>query len=151
MMAAKLLLRPQILSQTVTNKLLCGRFSAITRYSTNSTDDDEIDELRNVSRLPTYLRNRMSHALKMTPMIERNRFQHRKGVNADRLRYARFGRESGIRPGELWWTREQLEEVKRDEAEWDQTLQEMWADVAARKKEDLDMRLKKFVSLYVYA
>lgn len=82
--------------------------------------DEEIEKLRNISRLNDYLRSKLDHAAKLQPFTK---IWHLEKKYHRRL-YARFGRESGINPGIMWPTNEELSELIGHEDEWEPSLQD---------------------------
>ena len=109
-------------------------------------DTDEIDRLRNVSRLPDYLRRRMAHIQEPARPSVEQRFPHLLSPNHDRWTYGKYGRKSGVNPSKMWPSKEELQEIMGDEAEFEMTLQEMWAKIEADKTEQMKMRQDKCVS-----
>lgn len=48
--------------------------------------------------------------------------------------YAKYGAASGVNPGLMWPSKEELQEKIADEEEWDPSLQAMLEDIAAKKE-----------------
>ena len=122
-------------------KSQCARYSSVPEED----DEDGIDRLRNVSRLPDYLRRRMDHVLEPTRPSVEQRFPHLLSPNHNRWAYGKYGRKSGVNLGKLWPSKEELQEMMEDEAEYEMTLQEMWAKIEADKAAVAKMRLDKCV------
>lgn len=133
---------------TVLRKVNASFFSTVTPEE--FSDDEGITPVqpaeevkRDISRLPTHLRNRMDHVAnfseeekdRVTPSAEMKRSYHR-------TLYAHFGSLSGINPGILWPSEEEAKILIEDEKDWEpsfsgqiQTLQEQ---KAAEEKEILE-------------
>ena len=61
----------------------------------------------------------------------------------DRKLYGRYGEASGIDPATLWPTGEKLEEMIKDEAEWQPTLEVMLKNISLREEEEAAKRRAK--------
>ena len=137
--------RSKVCPASATYTLQCASYSSVPEED----DTDDIDRLRNVSRLPDYLRRRMAHVARPTrPQVERL-FPHLLSRNHDRWTYGKYGRASGVLDlGKLWPSKEELQETMEDEAEFDMTLQQMWAKIEADNAAVAKKRLEKCVSDY---
>ncbi|XP_055354599.1 growth arrest and DNA damage-inducible proteins-interacting protein 1-like [Paramacrobiotus metropolitanus] len=86
---------------------------------------------RDVSRMAPHLRDRMAHVNKPP----KNYFKFQNSAQYMRQQYARFGRKSGIKPGVMWPSREEiLRTIQREKDLGIPTLQESWTVVSERKK-----------------
>jgi len=95
--------------------------------------EEEIERKRNKSRLNPQHRN-LLHA-KM-PYSEPVAWFH-ETVKYKRKMYGRYGHASGIHPGIMWPTREDLEEIKEYESvAYPYTIQELMTRVEEKKKEE---------------
>ncbi|XP_013413818.1 growth arrest and DNA damage-inducible proteins-interacting protein 1 [Lingula anatina] len=106
--------------------------------STDSEGDGPIlsERDRDVSGLPPYLRQRMKHAyspacVNLTDPESKTRKQLRK-------LYGKHGHNSGIDPGIMWPTKEEIQVWKEDEKRYEQTLYQMWDALAMKKKKEED-------------
>ena len=111
----------------------CTHASEEIRVQESELDSDvsDIARKRDISRLPKHIRDRMKHVMK-APTYQ---FHFQEYRNYKRRMYAKYGKESGVDPGVMWPTKEELQETLKDEAEWEPTLQEMRAKAAAQKAE----------------
>ena len=137
--------RSKVCSASVTHTLQCAPYSSVPEED----DTDDIDRLRNVSRLPDYLRRRMAHVGSPTASSAQKLFPHLVSRNHDRWTYGKYGRASGVDLGKLWPSKEDLQETMEDEAEFDMTLQAMWAKIEADNASVAKKRLDKCVSCVV--
>lgn len=110
---------------------------------TFSLEEFEIDRIRDVSGLSETNRRRMAHARQMPeikkPFQETTKYQ--------RKLYAMFGKESGIDPKIFWPTLDELKEMRKEEEEWEPSLQERWAKLKSAEQ-DWQQRRKKRYNVY---
>ncbi|ELU18930.1 hypothetical protein CAPTEDRAFT_226802 [Capitella teleta] len=96
----------------------------------------------NVSGLKPHLRARMKHVNEIPdPTVAHNVAQLRPRYRAKL--YAKHGAASGVDPGVMWPSKEELAEIKDIEAEFKPTLQELWANVAEKRESEKAARLAK--------
>lgn len=74
----------------------------IARHDGEVYDEERI--ARDVSRMLPYLRDRMDHVRKPPARI----FAFQESAISLRARYAEFGRDSGVNPGIMWPSKEEL-------------------------------------------
>ena len=88
--------------------------------------DEEIEKLRDVSRLPAKLKGRMKHILQPHPHEVQpdliTQLKRKKKFN--NLLYASYGRRSAIDPSYFWMNEEDLKEQIEFEKEWEPSLHE---------------------------
>ncbi|XP_064625623.1 large ribosomal subunit protein mL64-like [Lineus longissimus] len=68
-------------------------------------------------------------------------------LRKQRQLYAKFGKASGIDPGVMWPTREELRAVVEEEREWEPPLQERMAKARADREEKLVAEKKRHDSV----
>jgi hypothetical protein len=95
--------------------------------------EEEIQRKRNKSRLNPHHRNLLHGKV---PYSEPMDWFH-ETVKYKRKMYGRYGQSSGVLPGIMWPTREELEEIKEYESvAYPYTIQELMTKVENRKKEE---------------
>lgn len=95
--------------------------------------EEEIQRKRNKSRLNPQHRNLLHGKV---PYPEPMDWFH-ETVKYKRKMYGRYGESSGVPPGVMWPTREELEEIKEYErVAYPYTIQELMARVENKKKEE---------------
>lgn len=123
--------------------------STANQYSTESQaagDEDDNEDLRNVSRLRPELRNRMLHVMDpSTRQLFRERIRHYRKQPFEREDFAKYGIKSGVDPRILWPTRAELDETLALEKQFQPSLQQMWTKIADKRKEEDIARKKKYV------
>jgi len=91
-----------------------------------STVENEEEEMaaRDVSRMPKKYRDRMKHVMNPPekPDWYSEMFQK---TSLKRQLYGKYGRKSGLDPGILWPSKEEVQEQIEFEKEWEPTLEEM--------------------------
>jgi hypothetical protein len=107
--------------------------------STSETEEDEVELARNVSRLTEHQRAKLDKNARIMPAREAWEYSLRQ----QRKMYAKFGKDSGIDPGLMWPTREELRAVIEEEKEWEPPLQERLAKARAEKAEKLKDEKKR--------
>lgn len=122
-------------------KTVAADTKLIEEASTTTEEDDEvtarkeeeIERKRNKSRLNPQHRNLLHGKV---PYPEPMVWFH-ETVKYKRKMYGRYGLSSGVLPGIMWPTREELEEVKEYESvAHPYTIQELMARVESKKKEE---------------
>ena len=91
-------LRTGYTCSTIRNPYCHQRFMSNDTADTDN-EEDIIDKLRDVSRMPAHISCQMKHRAKAPP--NDNRFFFMRSKNYKRRLYAKFGEESGIDPGIL--------------------------------------------------
>jgi len=115
--------------------------SESTQESTE-TDPSQTEDIRDVSRLPSKYRDRMLHVLKPPepPSSYDSLFER---PEERRRQYGKYGRRSGLDPGIMWPSQEELKEMGEFEAEWEPSLQARWKKIKdAREQEEKERREK---------
>ena len=118
-------------------------------YSVGEVDEENAEELEvdrtDISGLPKKLRDRMSH-VSNPPDQESIGYKPEHLLREfRRMCYAKYGRASGVNPGEMWPTREELAELIEEEQEFEPTLQELWATAADKRQAVQDKRKDRCV------
>lgn len=104
--------------------------------------EEEIQRKRNKSRLNPQHRNLLHGKM---PYSEPMDWFH-ETVKYKRKMYGRYGQSSGIIPGVMWPTREEIEETKEYESiAYPYTIQEQMSKVEEKKKEDLALLKARYV------
>ena len=93
-------------------------------YSTGGVDGHEQiiessskDKIRNISRLPSHLKKHLKHVSEFTHIHHYNRtFQ--------RNLFAKYGEGSGVSPGVMWPTKDELTRMLEDEMLFEPSLEE---------------------------
>ncbi|ESO09645.1 hypothetical protein HELRODRAFT_184006 [Helobdella robusta] len=94
----------------------------------------------NVSRMPKRYRDRMLHVLTPDPNEVKPDYitaMYQKPA-LKKLLYAWYGKKSGINPGILWPSVEELKDIIEFEKEWEPSLQDMLAKL--REERELEMK-----------
>jgi hypothetical protein len=124
--------------------------SASRQFSTESEnaelesfDEEEnrkIKSLRNVSRLPVYLRNRMSHVMNIPECSPEDResdkwkfYPRERFTNHQRRLFAKYGRDSGVDPGICWPSELELKQLKYEDRRYEPTLNQLWNKMNKKK------------------
>jgi hypothetical protein len=109
---------------------------------TEAKKEEEIERKRNKSRLNPEHRN-MLHG-KM-PYSEPMAWFH-ETVKYKRKMYGRYGHASGVNPGIMWPTREDLEEIKEYEnVAYPYNIQELMTRVEEKKKEEQALLKARYI------
>lgn len=97
-------------------------------------DAEEMTEemaARDVSRMPKRYRDRMKHV--MNPPEQPNWYNEMfQSIDSKRRLYGKFGRKSGLDPGILWPSKEEVQEQIEFEKEWEPSLKEMLRSIEER-------------------
>ncbi|RWS31637.1 hypothetical protein B4U80_00919 [Leptotrombidium deliense] len=93
--------------------------------------EEEIAAIRNKSGLTTQERERLTGELTQVRKFDSLEHYEEKYV---RQYYAKYGRESGLKPGVCWPSKEKFEFIKRFEKTFYPSLDEMLKDMEAEKK-----------------
>jgi hypothetical protein len=117
--------------------------------ASNEHDDDtaakieeEIERKRNKSRLNAQHRNLVHGKM---PYSEPMAWYH-ETVKYKRKMYGRYGHASGVLPGIMWPTREELEEIKEYESvAYPYTIQELMARVEEKKTEEQELLKARYI------
>lgn len=107
------------------------------RYVNRKFDDEALETLTNVSRLTERHRNRMHHVMKPDP-VETHPDYYRGLFVKPALRkvlFAAYGNKSGIDPGILWPSKEELQDIKEFEKDWEPSIQSMWKELKEEREE----------------
>jgi hypothetical protein len=120
-----------------------------TSAATDEHDDDaakkeeEIERNRNKSRLNPQHRSLLHGKM---PYSEPMAWFH-ETVKYKRKMYGRYGHASGVVPGIMWPTREELEEIKEYESvAYPYTIQELMTRVEEKKKEEQELLKARYIS-----
>jgi len=89
-----------------------------------NVEDDEEMAARDVSRMPKKYRDRMKHVMNPPEKLDwyNEMFQT---IAYKRKVYAKYGRKSGLDPGILWPSKEEIKEQVEFEKEWEPSLEDM--------------------------
>ena len=110
------------------------------------SESDDIESMRNISRLPTELRNRMAHVMDPSTRKQyRDIVRHYRKLPVEREDFAKYGFQSGVDPRILWPSKEELTQTIAIENQFEPTLQDMWKRISEKKKEEEVARRKKYV------
>jgi len=111
---------------------VCRYFSSASGAEGEQSDDiesldaenDEEMAARDISRMPKKYRDRMKHVMiaPEKPDWYAEMFQ---SVAHKRSLYVKYGRKSGLDPGILWPSKEEVEEQTAFEKDWEPSLDEM--------------------------
>lgn len=66
-----------------------------------------------------------------------------KTARYDRKLFGRYGSASGVEPGSLWPSHEQLDQVIAEENEWHPPLEVMLKNIEAKEREETEKRLAR--------
>lgn len=104
--------------------------------------EDEEMAARDVSRLPKKYRDRMKHIMNPPekPDWYADMFQT---IEYKRKLYGKFGRKSGLDPGILWPSKEEVKEQMEFEKEWEPSLEDMLKSLEDERQSALEAREKK--------
>ena len=145
-------LRP---SQYVTSLVVSScRINFPKQYSTEIREDEDTDSestaeeelFRNISRLPKNLHRRLGHVMKppeegINREDDRWKFYSRARFNKyQRKLFAKYGYDSGVNPGIMWPSKEELSGIIEEERETEPTLQELWSQMK-ENREDREKRI----------
>jgi hypothetical protein len=97
--------------------------------------EDQVLAIRDKSNLPPLVRAQLT--LKDIPDIK---FLHQMKAPAVRKRYALYGRASGLKPGVMWPSRDELQDLKSYERVFCKPLQEMTDEVRAQREREAEKR-----------
>ena len=130
-----------ILNRPQCGHIIQGKFYANTLPSDNTEEDNSTAEsIRNVARLPARFHRRMLHVLDTeAPSPERVHqpyWSTHENLKLDRKIYGLYGRKSGVNPGAMWPTKDDLEELIEKENEFEPSLQDRWKNVCMKKTEE---------------
>ena len=118
----------------------------------DTNGDEELPDysaLRNISRLPENLHRKLNHELTNSErhILHANSAEK---LSYERRLYATYGKISGINPGIMWPSLEELEVTIEDETEWEKPLSEMMSVVEKEKMEKTKAMLEKYVVAFIY-
>ncbi len=102
--------------------------------------EEYIEQKRNVSRFATKFAEQKFYKRLPTLAEDSIALNNQKYF---RKIYARFGSESKIEPGVCWPTKSQLEEILKDEQDYDLDLKRKVEIVANRKQREVDVFIKR--------
>jgi len=107
-----------------------------------NVEDNEEMAARDVSRLPKKYRDRMKHIMNPPekPDWYADMFQ---SIEYKRKLYGKFGRKSGLDPGILWPSKEEVKEQMEFEKEWEPSLEDMLKSLEDERQSALEAREKK--------
>ena len=145
--------------QTVDQDLKCLKTQAVdivlieeASAATDEHDDtvakkeEELERKRNKSRLNPQHRNLLHGKM---PYSEPMAWFH-ETVKYKRKLYGRYGHASGVHPGIMWPTREELEEIKEYESvAYPYTIQELMARVEEKKKEEQAVLKARYIFVFI--
>jgi len=94
----------------------------------------ELNELRDISRLPRQLKAKLAHREELLPPIDKNAAT----IEKQRMLYARLGQKSGLPPGIMWPSKSQLKFTVEDDKTYFATLQEMIQVVKNEEAEKIE-------------
>jgi len=107
-----------------------------------NVEDDEEMTARDVSRLPKKYRDRMKHV--MNPPEKPDWYTEMFHSTAyKRQLYGKYGRKSGLDPGILWPTKEEVKEQIEFEKEWEPSLEDMLKSLKEERAREFEAREKK--------
>ena len=109
---------------------------------TMSKKEEEIERKRNKSRLNPQHRNLLHGKMPYSEPVA----SFHETVKYKRKMYGRYGHASGVHPGIMWPTREDLEEIKVYESvAYPYTIQELMTRVEEKKKEEQAVLKARYV------
>ena len=112
----------------------------------DSETEESLQDNRDISRLPKSLLYKMNHRLLLTDNEKNIRHASTKDeITYKRSLYAKYGKMSGINPGIMWPSVQDLQEIVEDERDWDKPLSEMIETVTEAKKAKLRAIIEKYV------
>ena len=91
--------------------------------SLNVENEDDI-ATRDISRMPKRYRDRMKHVMN-TPEQPDWYDDMLRPIALKRMVYGKYGRKSGLDPGILWPSKEEVQEQIEFEKQWEPSLEEM--------------------------
>ena len=118
-------------------------------FSSDSTEEGEKDvedekemAARDVSRLPKKYRDRMKHI--MNPPGRPDWYAEMfETIAHKRQLYGKYGRKSGLEPGILWPSKEEVKDQMAFEKEWEPSLEDMLKSLEDERARALEVREKK--------
>lgn len=102
--------------------------------------EEEISRIRNVSNLPPWQYNKYKGRMNDLNEGENEYVRSRKFL---RKMYARYGAESGINPSVMWPSKPELQELIKDEQEWEPTFQQLVKRAQENKQAEEEERDKR--------
>ena len=98
--------------------------------------EEEIDKIRNVSNMPEWQYNKYKGRMNFDlSEVSSERLKSRTNL---RKMYVRYGAASGINPSIMWPSKTELEELIRDEQEWQPSFQQLVQK--AKEKQQLEQQ-----------
>jgi len=94
--------------------------------------------LKDISRMPKKYRDRMLHVMQPPERPDYIGSLSEKPEQRKAL-YGKFGRRSGVEPGVMWPSEEELNDIIEFEKEWEPSVQRMWA----KSKEEKELEQKE--------
>ncbi|XP_075545555.1 growth arrest and DNA damage-inducible proteins-interacting protein CRIF [Dermacentor variabilis] len=99
---------------------------------------EEIDRKRDVSRI---VPRKYSRGVKLEYTFPEYEYEYR--ISYMRKDYAKFGRATGINPGLLWPSKEELQDLVHIENKFYPTLQDLWEKDRAKQKAEVEARRQR--------
>lgn len=114
-------------------------FNATTKSaSVRALTQEEIDRKRDVSRI---VPRKYSRGVKLEYTFPEFEYEYR--IAFMRKDYAKFGRATGINPGLMWPSKEELQDLVHIENKFYPTLQELWDQDRAKHKAETEARRQR--------
>ncbi|KAH8025513.1 hypothetical protein HPB51_009453 [Rhipicephalus microplus] len=111
---------------------------ATTSASVRTLTKEEIDKKRDVSRI---VPRKYSRGVKLEYTFPEFEYEYR--ISYMRKDYAKFGRATGINPGLMWPSKEELRDLVHIEKKFYPTLQELWDQDRAKHKAETEERRQR--------
>ena len=109
--------------------------------SLNVENEEEMAE-RDISRMPKKYRDRMKHV--MNPPEQPDWYADMfRSIALKRQQYGKYGRKSGLDPGMLWPSKEEVQEQIEFEKEWEPSLEEMLKSLEEERTQEEQEREEK--------
>ena len=98
--------------------------TAVEEKDSLNVENEEDIATRDISRMPKEYRARMKHV--MNPPEQPDWYADMfRPISLKRMEYGKYGRKSGLDPGILWPSKEEVQEQIEFEKEWEPSLEEM--------------------------
>lgn len=109
-----------------------------TRAGARTLSKEEIDKLRDVSRI---VPRKYARGVKLEYTFPQMEHEYR--ISYMRKDYAKFGRATGINPGIMWPSKEELADLVYIENKFYPTLQQLWDEDRAKQKAEVEARRQR--------
>lgn len=108
----------------------CSGTNVEPRLDSQEVDEDEINRIRDVSRLSDTLKARVRG--EFPPNFGERPYHQRKHYRQRLL--CKFGRTSGLDPGSMWPSKEKMKMMIEEQAEYEMSVAQMLAEIEKEKQ-----------------